>query len=243
MYYSRGQSLDYEGGYGNESLQRLGAVLDSPDYGRGQTFQGNANNSNPNFGTSVPSTCTSGFYNSIFGGDVSPSADCFNAVNSTLQTYTAMQQDIVEANFQGTVFKLPAGDVSGAVGYQYRRDAGQFTPDNLQATNSFLDQTVGLYPLGTLQQGEIAARDGYAELFVPIVGDLPFLKKLNLDVGGRYSAYSNTPNATTFKVNMDAQLTNSLRIRGGYNRATRAPNLGELYLGEQEYFGFGAAVR
>ncbi len=241
VYYSRGQSLDYEGGYGNESLQRLGAVLDSPDYGRGQSFQGNANNSNPNFGTSVPTKCTSGFYNSLFTGDVAPSADCFNAVNSTLQTLTAMQQDIVEANFQGTLFKLPAGDVSAAFGYQYRRDAGQFTPDNLQATNSFLDQTVGLYPLGTLQQGEIAAKDGYAEFFIPVVNDLKFLKKLNLDIGGRYSNYSNTPNATTFKINVDAQLTNSLRIRGGYNRATRAPNLGELYLGEQEYFGFGAA--
>jgi iron complex outermembrane receptor protein len=241
VYYSRGQSTDEDVGYGNESLQRLDAVIDSPDYGKGQTFQGNYNNSNANFGTSVPSNCTSGYYNSLFGGDVAPSADCFNAVNSTLQTLTAMQQDIVEANFQGTLFKLPAGDVSAAFGYQYRRDAGQFTPDNLQATNSFLDQTVGLYPLGTLQQGEISDRDGYMELFIPIIGDLPFLKKLNLDIGGRYSSYSSTPNATTFKINMDAQLTNSLRIRGGYNRATRAPNLGELYLGEQEYFGGGPA--
>jgi iron complex outermembrane recepter protein len=240
VYYSRGQSLNYEGGYGNESLQRLEAVIDSPDYGRGQSFQGNVNNADANFGTSVPTTCTSGFYGSIFGGDKPPSADCFNAVNSTLQTLTAMQQDIVEANFSGTMFKLPAGDVSGAFGYQYRRDAGQFTPDNLQATNSFLDQTVGLYPLGTLQQGEIAAKDGYVEMFVPVLSDLKFLKKLNLDIGGRYSNYSNTPNSTTFKVNLDAQLTDALRIRGGYNRATRAPNLGELYLGEQEYFGFGA---
>jgi outer membrane receptor protein involved in Fe transport len=152
-----------------------------------------------------------------------------------------MQQDIVEANFSGTIFKLPAGDVSGALGYQYRRDAGQFTPDNLQATNSFLDQAVGLYPLGTLQQGEIAAKDGYLELFIPVVKDLPGLKSLNLDVGGRYSDYSNTPNATTFKINLDAQIINSLRVRAGYNRATRAPNLGELYLGEQEYFGGGSA--
>lgn len=240
VYYSRGQSLDYEDGFGNESLQRTDALISSPGYGQGQTFQGNYNNASQNFGTSVPSTCTSGFYNVIFNPETAPSGNCFNAIDSTLQTYTAMQQDIVEANFQGTLFKLPAGDVSSAIGYQYRRDAGQFTPDNLQATNSFLDQTVGLYPLGTLQQGEISARDGYAEFFVPIVGDLPFLKKLNLDIGGRYSAYNNTPNATTFKVNMDAQLTNSLRVRGGYNRATRAPNLGELYLGEQEYFGGSA---
>jgi iron complex outermembrane receptor protein len=241
IYYSRGQSLDYEGGYGNESLQRMDALISSPGYGQGQNFQGNYNNSTVNFGTSVPSHCTSGFYNSIFGGDVSASADCLTAVGSTLQTETAMEQDIVEANFTGTIFKLPAGDLSGAVGYQYRRDAGQFTPDNLQATNSFLDQAVGLYPLGTLQQEEIAAKDGYMELFIPVVKDLPFLKALNLDVGGRYSDYSNTPNAVTFKINVDAQLTNSLRIRGGFNRATRAPNLGELYLGEQEYFGGGAA--
>jgi iron complex outermembrane receptor protein len=239
VYYSRGQSLNYEDGFGNESLQRMDAIIASPDYGRGQQLQGNFNNTTTNFGTSVPSTCTSGFYNSIFGGDVAPSADCQNAVGSTLQTYTAMEQDIVEANFNGTLFKLPAGDVSSAVGYQYRRDAGQFTPDNLQATNSFLDQTVGLYPLGTLQSQEISAKDGYLELFIPVVKDLPLLRQLNLDIGGRYSSYSNTPNATTFKVNIEDQLTNSLHLRAGYNRATRAPNLGELYLGEQEYFAVG----
>jgi iron complex outermembrane receptor protein len=239
VYYSRGQSLDYDDGFGNESLQRMDAIISSPDYGRGVALQGNFNNTSTNFGTSVPSTCTSGFYNSIFGGDVPPSNDCLNAVGSTLQTYTAMQQDIVEANFNGTVFKLPAGDVSGAVGYQYRRDAGEFTPDNLQATNSFLDQTVGLYPLGVLQRQEIAARDGYLELFIPVVKDLPFMKQLNLDVGGRYSSYDNTPNSVTFKINIDDQITNSLRLRAGYNRATRAPNLGELGLGEQEYFAVG----
>ena len=67
-----------------------------------------------------------------------------------------------------------------------------------------------------MQQGEIAAKDGYVELFIPVVKDLPGLKSLNLDVGGRYSDYSNTPNATTFKINVDAQIINSLRVRAGY---------------------------
>jgi outer membrane receptor protein involved in Fe transport len=240
LYYSRGQSLNYESGYGNDSLDRLRAVIQSPGYGQGQSFQGNQNGANLGFGTSVPSTCTSGFYGAIFGDKVAPSADCQNAVSSVLQTMTAMQQDIVEANFAGSVFKLPAGEVSAALGYQYRRDSGQFQPDNLQATNSFLDQPVGLYPLGTLQSNQITAKDGYAELFIPVLSDLGFLKKLNFDLGGRYSAYSVTTNSTTFKVNMDAQLGRSLRLRGGFNRATRAPNLGELFLGEQEYFGGGA---
>ena len=240
LYYSRGQSLNYESGYGNDSLDRLRAVIDSPGYGQGQSFQGNQNGANLGFGTSVPTTCTSGFYGAIFGDKVAPSADCQNAIGSVLQTMTAMQQDIVEANFAGSLFKLPAGEVSAALGYQYRRDSAQFQPDNLQATNSFLDQTVGLYPLGTLQRNQITAKDGYAELFIPVLSDLGLLKKLNFDLGGRYSAYSVTTNSTTFKVNMEAQLGRSLRLRGGFNRATRAPNLGELFLGEQEYFGGGA---
>jgi outer membrane receptor protein involved in Fe transport len=240
VYYSRGQSMNYEDGYGNDSLQRFRAVIDAPGYGQGQSFQGNQNGSNPSFGTSVPSTCSSGFYNVIFQHDLALSPDCQNAISAVLQTMTAMQQDIVEANFSGTLFKLPTGDVSAAVGYQYRRDSGQFTPDNLQATNSFLDQSVGLYPLGTLKSQQITAKDAYAELFVPILTDVGFLRKLNLDVGGRYSDYSVTTNSTTFKVNMEAQLGRSIRIRGGFNRATRAPNLGELFLGEQEYFGGGA---
>jgi len=240
LYYSRGQSMDYELGYGSASLERFRAVIDSPDYGAGQSFTGNQNGADAGFGTSVPTTCTSGYYNSIFSGNQgSVSADCQNAINSTLQTDTAIQQDIVEANFQGSLFKLPAGEVSGAFGYQFRRDAAQFQPDNLQATNSFLDQTLGLYPLGTVN-AEIDAKDTYAELFVPVLSDLPFLQKLDLDVGGRYSDYDYTANTTTFKVDMDASITKSFRLRGGFNRATRAPNLGEEYLGEQEYFGGGA---
>ena len=240
LYYSRGESQNYELGNGNDSLQRFRAVIDSPNYGGGNSFQGNANGASTNFGTSVPTHCTSGFYNTLFAGDQTASTDCMSAISAPLQTLTAMQQDIVEANFQGTLFKLPAGDVSAAVGYQYRRDSGQFTPDNLQSTYSFLDQTIGLYPLGTLNN-EISSRDGYLELLVPVLSDLKMLKKLDLDLGGRYSAFSNNiPSATTFKVNVDASITNSFRIRGGFNRATRAPNLGELYLGQQEYFGGGA---
>jgi outer membrane receptor protein involved in Fe transport len=239
LYYSRGQSANYENAYGNDSLQRFRAVIDSPGYGAGASFIGNANGADLNFGTSVPTTCTSGFYNALFAnGGTSP--DCAAAVGAPLQTYTAMQQDIVEANFNGTVARIPTGDVSGALGFQYRRDAGQFIPDNLQSTYSFLDQTIGLYPLGSLNN-EISTRDGYAELFIPVVSKLGLLDKLDLDVGGRYSAFSNNiPKSTTFKINMDAGITRSLRIRGGFNRANRAPNLGELYLGEQEYFGAGA---
>jgi iron complex outermembrane receptor protein len=240
IYYSRGQSQDIDYGYGNDSLDRWRAVIDAPDYGNGDTFQGNAVGASTNFGNSVPTQCSGGYYSAIFTGGPA-SASCQNAISATLPAETLMQQDIVEANFQGTLFKLPAGDVSGAVGYQYRRDAGQYIAAGLQSTNSFTDTAIGLYPQGS-NNVEIASRDGYAELFIPLVQDLKLLKSWNLDIGGRYSTFDFGPTATTFKVNTDAQLTKSLRIRGGFNRATRAPNLGELYLPQQEFFTLGGAI-
>ncbi|MGH8226322.1 MAG: TonB-dependent receptor domain-containing protein [Steroidobacteraceae bacterium] len=236
IYYSRGQSSDYENALGTDSLQRYRTVLDSPDYGAGESYQGNANGANPNFGTSVPATCTSGFYDAIFGG-ASASADCMNAFSATLQTYTAMEQDDLEANFQGSIFRLPAGEVSAALGFEYLRDAGQFMPDNLQSTGSFLDEAIGLYPLGGLDN-EIASRQGYLELYIPVLKNLPLVKELDINPAIRYTTYPDqVPNTTTFKLNLSWQVSNELRLRGGFNRAVRAPNLGELYLGEQEFFG------
>lgn len=235
LYYSRGQSLAYQDAFGNDSLERIRAIMDAPGYGQNVAFQGNAGSSSPGFGTSVPAACTSGYYDSIFNY-TTPSADCQTAAGTTLQTMTQVQQDIVEANFQGSLLELPAGTLNGALGYQYRRDSAQFVPDTLQSTNSFLDQVVGVYPSGSLD-AQTEARDGYAELLVPLAHDLPFLQKLDLDVGGRYSSYNDSPNATTFKVDMSAKVTDSLRVRGGFDRATRTPNLGELFLNLQEYLG------
>src|SRR6185437_6508068 len=237
LYYSRGQSQDIDNGYGSESLARWRAVIAAPDYGAGDTFQGNAAGASPNFGATVKTNCTSGYYGAIFGG-ATPSSDCLDAVNALLPAETFMNMDIVEANFNGSLFKLPAGELSAAAGFQYRRVSGEYNAALLQSSANFIDQAIGLYPQGS-NNNQIIARDGYGELFIPLIKDLG-VKSVNLDVGGRYSTYDVAPSATTFKVNIGAQLTNSLQFRGGFNRATRAPNLGELYLPLQEFIGAGS---
>jgi outer membrane receptor protein involved in Fe transport len=241
VYYSRGESSTYNQAFGNNSLARWRAEVTSPDYGANSNLQSNLTNNgpgaSPGFG-SVAVHCTSGFYDTLFKGDAKASADCLYAVNAALQTHTANQQDIGELNFQGGLFNLPAGEVRGAAGYQYRRNASQFTPDILQSTASFTDQVIGVYPTGYLDQ-ETSVKDVYGELLVPVVAGLPFLKKLELDLGGRYSSYDKTASTTTFKVNYSAEINDYVRLRGGFNRATRAPNLGELFLNLQQIFTIG----
>jgi len=241
LYYSRGESMASNTNNGNRSLARWRALVSAADYGRNSTLQSNLTNNvsttSPGFG-SVPVPCTSGFYDLMFKGDAKPSDDCVYAVNAALQTKTQNQQDIGELNFQGGLFDLPAGQVRAALGYQYRRNAAQFTPDILQSTASFTDQVIGVYPTGYLDASG-KARDVYAEMLLPVLSDLPFLKKFELEVGGRHSSYSNTESTWTYKINGNLQFNDYLRLRGGYNRATRAPNLGEMFLPLQELFTAG----
>ncbi len=240
VYYSRGESSSYSVAGGNRSLARTRALFVADDYGRNSTLQSNQTNNpslaQPGFG-SVPVPCTSGFYETLFAGDAPASADCTYAISAPLQSRSQNQQDIVELNFQGGLFSLPAGQVRAAVGAQQRRNAAQFNPDILQSTASLNDQVIGLYPTGYLD-AHMRARDLYAEALVPILEDT-FVKKVELEIGGRYSDYDLTKSTWTYKVNGNVEVNDYVRFRGGYNRATRAPNLGELFLPLQELFGAG----
>ena len=240
-YYSRGESSTYNIAFGNNSLARWRGEITSADYGRNSNLQSNLTNNgpgaSPGFG-SVPVHCTSGFYDTIFNGDAVPSADCQYAVQAPLQTRTQNQQDIFELNLQGGLFDLPMGEVRAAAGYQQRRNASQFNPDILQSTAEFNDQVIGVYPTGYLRASTVA-KDIWAEVLVPVVKDLPFLKKVELELGGRHSNYSTFSGTNTYKINANIQVNDFVRFRGGYNKATRAPNLGELYLPYQQIFTGG----
>src|SRR5690606_23114372 len=52
-------------------------------------------------------------------------------------------------------------------------------------------------------------------------------------VGGRLSNYSTSGTSYTYKILADWQVTPWLRLRGGYNRAERAPNIAEQMLEPQ----------
>ena len=239
LYYSRGESVTTGKTYGSVALERYRRVVTSADYGYNSTFRSNANGNNAGF-NSVATPCTSGFYDTIFNSGAAPSADCLYAVEAVLQTNTTTQQDIVELNFQGGLFNTWAGEVRAAAGYQFRRNATQFTPDILQSSASINDQAVGISPTGYMD-ASMRARDYYAEALVPLLDD-SFVKKVELELGARYSQYSLTDSTFTWKALANAQITDWLRFRGGFNRATRSPNLGELFLPQQQGGPGGASA-
>ena len=71
----------------------------------------------------------------------------------------------------------------------------------------------------------------YGELLVPIIADVPVFKKLNLELGARWSDYDTAGAIWTYKGLIDWAVNDSVRIRGGYQLANRAPNVAELFTG------------
>lgn len=88
-------------------------------------------------------------------------------------------------------------------------------------------------------KGQVEVMELYAELQIPLVQDKPFFNELTLAGQYRYSDYDNSGNGTTNSFSTDAfgvQLTWSpvedLTLRGQFQRAVRAPNVIELYTGQ-----------
>jgi iron complex outermembrane receptor protein len=77
--------------------------------------------------------------------------------------------------------------------------------------------------------GTYSVKEFFAEGLIPVVQDRPFVKDFSLDAGFRESDYSSTGSHATYKVDASWAPTPDFKFRVGYNRATRSPNITELY--------------
>ena len=237
-YVKHGSTSTYTRQTGVFSLTRLRTLLMSPGMGKGFKANSNTASGRPGFGANFAS-CTSGMNFFELSWD-QISADCKQAVTADLKNNSKVSQTIAEANAQGKLLDLPAGELRAALGASYRKLSYQFINDTLtNQGESFLDQAVGIYPSSD-SFGEYNVNEFYGELLIPVLHDIPGIKSFNLEVGGRYSDYSTTGGSWTYKILGDWEVTDWLRFRGGFNRAERSPNIAELFQSSSQIFGFNA---
>jgi outer membrane receptor protein involved in Fe transport len=234
-HISHGETLADTTMVGDASRERYRAVASAPNFGRAFQQTGNPDFSGQRSGTA---RCTTGL---PLIADFVPSEDCILAIGANLDTKQTIVQNVAEANLAGDAFELPAGMLSFAAGASYREYDFEYYVDNLNRFESFIENTMGARPsgdsFGAYDVGEI-----YGELLVPILRDLPFVEQLNLELGGRYSDYSTVGGVETYKILGDWMINDWARVRGGLNKATRAPNIGELYLSRVQIFSGAAAI-
>jgi len=149
---------------------------------------------------------------------------------SPLSTLTYVQKGF-EANASGELFNMPAGAAQLAVGAQWRREYQRNEVDFVALADAngqcFISQEACGAPLaGSFSVGEL-----YAELFLPLLKDVPFAKALNLTFGSRYSNYSNFGNTVNNKLALEWRPIDDLLLRGTVAEVFRAPTIGDLFTG------------
>ena len=234
VFGSHGETIAKTDQYGFGSVARWRAVVSAPNYGQGFHATGNSGTPGNNFEGAV-ATCQTGV--SPFNQGMPWSQDCINAVEAKLQNENRITQTQWQANLQGGLFDLPYGQLRFAAGAEYRRNSIAFKADSLATQGaSFLEGVHGILPQGNTQ-GSTEVTEFYGELLVPLLSNLPFFKALNLELGYRISDYSSIGSVGTYKINGDWQVNDWLTFRGGYQKASRAPNLGELFTASTGIFG------
>jgi len=185
----------------------------------------------PNYGAgySDPAgTCTSGL--DPFGFS-RPSQDCIDYISAHPANTTELKQQTVELNLQGKLFDLPAGEVRTAIGAGYRRNTFSFKPDDLLRVPISSQGHVDLSGTYVVEpaEGVVSVKEVYGELLVPLLRDSFIGRSLEASLGYRYSDYSMTGGVHAYKADLIWAPVDALRVRGGYQRAVRAPNVNELF--------------
>ena len=128
-----------------------------------------------------------------------------------------------EVHIDGPLFDLPAGPVSGALGGEFRR-----LRDTVISNPLGIAKVFQLGPVAPWQGG-YDVTEGFFELGVPLLKDLPLIESLNLNLAGRETAYSTSGDATTWKVGLVYKPISDVTVRGTVSRDIRAPNPSELF--------------
>ncbi|MBA4094941.1 MAG: TonB-dependent receptor, partial [Candidatus Accumulibacter sp.] len=110
-------------------------------------------------------------------------------------------------------------------GVEYRDEDSVFRPD----ANYAAGRSAG-FGSSAVVIGDFNVKEAYGEIRIPVIEDAPFAHALSFEGGYRVSDYSTSAGTVqTFKAGGDWAPVESLRFRGLFQRAVRAPNINELF--------------
>ncbi len=112
-----------------------------------------------------------------------------------------------------------------AAGMEHRIESYSRISDTVFEDGSLLGQGG---PTPSLD-GSYSVAEVFVEANIPLVSGVTGFQALNLDLAYRYSDYSTSGGTDTYRIGFDWAPMDLLRIRAGYNRAVRAPNVSELF--------------
>ncbi|MBN8814406.1 MAG: TonB-dependent receptor [Sphingomonas sp.] len=198
-----------------------------------------------NLGLSTPDA-----YNPFSGGcSATPSlGDCSPASAATINSFTVnlrrkSKTTLGLADFKlskADLLRLPGGDLGIALGVEGRRETQMDDRDpNLDGTRTFTDSVTGATNQSNIAsvsptfdtRGNRTVFSAFGELAVPVISPemkVPLIRRLDVQLAGRYEHYSDFGSVAKPKVAAAWDLVDGIRLRGSWSQGFRAPNLEQL---------------
>jgi iron complex outermembrane receptor protein len=165
----------------------------------------------------------------LLAGDLSPEVqEYLYGVETGNTEYT---QTSVDGFVTGEVWELPAGPLGLAAGFHYREDDINDLPGEVTLAGN----TWGASTAGNTLGGDSTSAV-FAEFDIPVIADKPGFQNVTMNASARYTDVDSYGDDTTWKVGINWQIIDSVRIRMNKGTSFRTPALFELYLADQTGF-------
>ncbi|MDB5936619.1 MAG: TonB-dependent receptor [Massilia sp.] len=170
----------------------------------------------------------------VFGaaGSITPAQLGF--INLSTQMLQSVRQDVGALTFSGDLGSRMSSPFAGqpittALSLEQRQVSAYTRSD---AALQIPGEVLGNAAMFPDRAGEFKLREYALEMAVPLVSDKPLIKALNLELGYRQTQFSTAGKSHgygSWKYGGEWAPVRSLRLRGMVQKATRAPNVNELF--------------
>ncbi|WP_243843292.1 TonB-dependent receptor domain-containing protein [Sphingomonas vulcanisoli] len=152
------------------------------------------------------------------------STACANYITKDAFSPEKLTQTQAQAQINGSLFDLGAGKAQIALVADYRKNTYSYVPDSDLAA-----QNIEAVIASSAASGKIEVKEFAAQLDVPLIADKPFIRELGIGAAARVSDYSTSGHVTSYEADLRWRPVREVLLRGSYQRAVRAPNIGELF--------------
>ncbi|NOW47473.1 outer membrane receptor protein involved in Fe transport [Novosphingobium sp. SG751A] len=179
--------------------------------------------------------------NSICAGGFNPFGDanarslsdaCRAYITKDTFSQERLSQTQIQGQVNGSLFDLGAGPAQIALVADYRKNTYSFTPDtDMTALSGWAPgaNVEGFTATIGVPKRAISVKEFAAQIDVPLLADKAWAQELAVGAAGRISDYSVTGSVKSYEFDARWRPTRNLLVRGSYQRAVRAPNIGELF--------------
>ncbi|SDJ68047.1 TonB-dependent receptor domain-containing protein [Microbulbifer yueqingensis] len=164
----------------------------------------------------------------LFSGAGGITDEMLAYVGTTVVDTFTMEQDQFNASITGDLIEMPAGALSAAFGYDYRREHMVYNPDSAKVA----DEVTGNTGAGT--EGGYTVNSVFSEFFAPLYDN--GTQAVDMTLGLRWDDYSTFGSDTVYQLGLEAQIIEGVKFRATQGEVFRAPSIGELFAGQVDSF-------